>query len=180
MTRPSSLRDVSLESGSLADFGGNLREWLHEVRRFSSRLQLQRAIEEEPALMKGRFPQGQAADAWLAAYAEYLSSRIGLPAPEWAFAACRIADEPWFAAPFSSPSMRARALIHSPLAFKRRNLYTSKVDLPLRLSPGRPRKAAAEKRASNAERQRRHRERRSAELQTLRNLVRRATLRRDR
>lgn len=172
MRRPATLKEVSRESGSLADFGGNLREWLHEVRRMSSRPQLRRAIEEEPPLLRNRFPEGGIADAWLAAYAEHLSSRIKSPPPGWAFEKVRIAEEPWFAVSISSPGMRARALAHSPMAFKRRNLYTSKVDLPLRLNAGRPRKSSTENRASNSERQRRFRERRRAELKELRALLR--------
>jgi hypothetical protein len=170
--RPISLKEVAAQSGSLADFGGNLRDWLHEVRRLTSRPQLQRAVAEEPALLKNRFERGQTADAWLAAYAEHLSSQIECPPPDWAFKDSRIADEPWFPDAASDPGLRALALARAPLAFKRRNLYTPDVDLPLRLNAGRPRKSAVEKRASNAVRQRRFRERQRDELEKLRSLFR--------
>jgi hypothetical protein len=170
--RPTSLKEVARQSGSLAEFGGNLRDWLHEMRRLSSRPQLQRAVAEEPAFLKDRFTQGQMADAWLAAYAEYLSSRIKCPPPAWSFKASRIAKVPWFHDSVSDPGLRALALARSPLAFKRRNLYTPDVDLPLRLNAGRPRKSAVEKRASNSERQRRFRERQRDELRRLRSLLR--------
>jgi hypothetical protein len=57
------------------------------------------------------------------------------------------------------------------LAFKRRNLYTYSVELPLRLHRGRPRKSLEQRRISNAERQRRFRARRKAELKQLRDLL---------
>jgi hypothetical protein len=58
----------------------------------------------------------------------------------------------------------------SPLAFKRRNLYTTNVELPLRLRAGQPRKSAEQKRQSNASRQWRFRARRREEFSRLRNL----------
>jgi hypothetical protein len=161
------LKEVAGQSGSLADFGRNLRDWLHEVRRLSSRPQLERAIAEELPRLKGRFPGGKTADAWLAAYAEHVSSRINRMPPRWAFRASRVAEEPWFADESAGPRLRALALIRSPLAFKRRNLYTPDVELPVNLRPGRPRKTEEQKRESNAELQRRFRARRRAELRYL-------------
>jgi hypothetical protein len=168
--RPASLKDVARQSDSVAEFGLNLTDWLHEVRRSTSRTQLERAYAEEPASLEGRFTGGKVADAWLAAYAEHLASRIRRRPPDWAFDQSRVAEEPWFDEKFASPTQRALALANSPLAFKRRNIYTPDVELPVRLRAGRPRKSADQKRASNAERQRRFRERRSAELQKLREL----------
>jgi hypothetical protein len=170
-TRPASLREVAEQSDSVTDFGFNVREWLHEIRRFSSRPLLRAAIADEPAKLRHRFPEGKIADAWLAAYAEHLASRIGSSPPDWAFQAGRIADEPWFADELIGPKLRALAFVHSPLAFKRRNLFTPSVWLPLRLHRGRPRKAADQKRKSNSDRQRRFRERRKAELKRLRDLL---------
>jgi hypothetical protein len=70
------------------------------------------------------------------------------------------------------PALRTLALVRAPLAFKRRNLFTHAVDLPLALRAGRPAKSAEEKRRANAERQRRFRETRRAELAALRQQVR--------
>jgi hypothetical protein len=168
--RPKSLKEVAAQTESLADFGRNLRDWLHEVRRFSSRPQVERALADEPATLKDRFPQGEIADAWLAAYAEHAASRIDRTPPTWAFDASRVAREPWFADESASHRLRALALVHSPLAFKRRNLYTMDVELPLRLRAGRPKETAEQKRQTNAMRQRRFRARRHAELNRLRKL----------
>jgi len=66
------------------------------LRSVSTRRQAVEAIADEPGLLKERFPEGNVADAWLAAYAEHLSGKIGVRAPEWAFVPGRIAAEPIF------------------------------------------------------------------------------------
>ncbi len=171
-TRPKSLKEVAEQSGSLADFGRNLRDWLHELRRASSRGLAAAAIADEPPRLTEKFPQGRVADAWLAAYAEHLAGKVGQPAPAWAFAPHRVATEPSFDEGAASPALRTLALAHAPLAFKRRNIFTPSVDLPLRLRAGRPVKPAEEKRKTNAERQRRFRKARQLELAALRKLAR--------
>ena len=170
--RPTNLKEVAAQTASLAEFGLNLRDWLHELRRASSRNQAVAAIAEEPPLLRERFAEGAVADAWLAAYAEHLAQRLRQPAPEWAFAPDRIAPEPVFDAGAQSPELRILALAYSPAAFKRRNIFTPSVDLPLRLRAGRPQKSAEEKRRNNAERQQRFRTARQEELSRLRKLAR--------
>jgi hypothetical protein len=170
--RPITLKDVAERSESLADFGRHLRDWLHELRRISSRAQATAAIADEPSPLRDKFPQGHVADAWLAAYAEHVAGKIGLPTPEWAFAPWRTAAEPIFDEGGDTTTLRALALAHAPLAFKRRNIFTPSVDLPLLLHAGRPIKSSEEKRKTNAERQRRFRRYRLAELVRLRKLAR--------
>ena len=166
--RPVTLAEIAGRAESLEDFGRHFRDWLHEIRRHSSRPQLAAAVQEEPPRLVARFAQGGVADAWLAAYAEHLTGRIGRPMPAWADKRGRVAPEPWFATDTASPRLRLLALRDSPVAFKKRNLFTPAVDLPLALRAGRPVKSAEEKRRNNAERQRRFRERRLAELKQLR------------
>jgi hypothetical protein len=170
--RPSSLAEVAQQSESLADFGRNLRDWLHHLRGVSSWIQAAAAIAVEPPLLRDTFIQGDVADAWLAAYAEHLAAKAGIPAPAWAFRPARFLPEPSFDEAGASPALRALALVQSPLAFKRRNLFTPAVDLPLALRAGRPTKPAEEKRRKNAERQRRFRAARKRELALLRPLTR--------
>ena len=169
--RPRTLREVSERSDSIGDFGRNLRDWLHELRSVSSRRQANETIMEEPALLRERFPEGNVADAWLAAYAEHLAGKIGGSAPEWAFQPNRIAAEPIFDEGGDNRKLRTLALERAPLAFKRRNIFTPSVDLPLSLRPGRPAKSIEEKRRKNAERQRKFRMSRHNELIMLRKLV---------
>lgn len=169
--RPSTLAQIADRTGSLEDFGRNLRDWLHELRRASSRPQVRAAIADKPRTLRKNFADGAIADAWLAAYAELLAQRTHLKPPEWAFSRSRVAPEPWFANKSGSLGSRILALQQAPLAFKRRNLYTHSVELPLRLRAGRPSKSPSEKRRANAERQRRFRRRRKAELDSLRALL---------
>jgi len=171
ITRPKSLKELAERTASLAEFGLNLRDWLHELRHASSRAQVMASIVDEPPRLRERFPQGSLADAWLAAYAEHVAQKIKRSAPGWAFAPGRIAADPVFDAGADSPLLRALALAQAPAAFKRRNIYTPSVDLPLRLRAGRPAKTISEKRKTNAERQRRFRKARQEELASLRKLV---------
>jgi len=169
--RPQTLQDTAAAGvDSLADFGRSFRDWLHALARFTSRVQVASALQARPAPLAGRFSDGAVADAWLAAYAELLAAKIRRPAPEWAFDPSRVAPEPWFAE--DAPALRALALVRSPLPFKRRNLFTSAVELPLRLRAGRPAVSEEQKRRANAERQRRFRVRRQQELARLRELAR--------
>src|SRR5471032_2541407 len=168
--RATTLKEIADRSASLGDFGRHLRDWQHELRRVSSRTKAAAAIADEPARLRETFPEGHVADAWLAAYAEHLAGKIGVPAPAWAFAPWRIAAEPIFDAGGDSPTLRLLALTHAPLAFKRRNIFTPAVDLPLSLRAGRPAKPADEKRRTNVERQRRFRKARREELVALRQM----------
>lgn len=169
--RPQSLQEVAAAGvDSLADFGRTFRDWLHTLARFSSRAQVAAAIQAEPARLAGRFADGAVADAWLAAYAELLAAKTRQPPPRWAFDPGRVAPAPWFAD--ETPALRALALLASPLPFKRRNLFTPSVELPLQLRAGRPTVSEEQKRRVNAGRQRRFRERRKQELDRLRALAR--------
>lgn len=170
--RPSTLKEVAERSDSIGDFGRNLRDWLHEMRTVSSRRQAAGAIADEPARLSGKFPEGRVADAWLAAYAEHLAGMVGIRPPEWAFLPWRCSEVPIFDLGGDSRRSRELALEHAPLAFKRRNIFTPLVDLPVSLRAGRPTKSNDEKKRANAERQRRFRKARIAELSELRKLVR--------
>jgi hypothetical protein len=171
-SRPTTLREVAERSASVNGFRRHLRDWLQELRRVSSRLQASAAIAEEPARLAGQYPEGAAADAWLAAYAEHLADKAGIPAPAWALAPERTAPSPVFDAAADNPASLTLALNHSPQPFKQRNIFTPAVDLPLSLRAGRPVKSIEEKRRTNAARQQRFRAARLAELTTLRHAAR--------
>lgn len=171
-SRPATVRDVALQAETLRDFGHLCQDWLHTLRKISSRNAAAAAIHDEPPLLRGRFHQGEVADAWLAAMAELIARRCGLEVPGWARSPRRILRDPWFAEESSGPEARIIALRDSPSAFKKRNLYAAAVDLPLRLRAGRPRHTPEQLRRTNAERQRRFRERRALELELLRSAVR--------
>lgn len=169
--RPSTLAEVARRATTLDHFGHEFQDWLHTVRGCRSRTALKTALQPEPILLRSRFPEGEVSDAWLAAYAEHAAALAGLDAPRWTRTPARVLARPWFSV--RSPAERQLALRDSPFAFKKRNLFTPKVDLPLRLRAGRPAKPAAEKRRANAARQRRFRDRRALELDLLREAGRR-------
>ena len=156
--RPQTLAEVADRAESLEHFGRELADWLHTVRTLGSRPALTRSIADTPTRLAERFPEGALADATLAAYADLLAERTGTAPPTWCFESERISPEPWFAV--STPRARLLALRDSPPAFKRRNLFSPAPDLPVRLRRGRPTVPAEQKRAKNAERQRRFQQKR--------------------
>lgn len=141
------------------------------MRRVSSRRQVIAAIANEPPKLKDKYPDGEIADAWLAAYAEHAAGRANVKTPKWAFAPWRISSEPLFDRGSETLTLRILALERSPLAFKRPNIYSPTVDLPLELRAGRPEKSIQEKRMVNAKRQQRFRLARDMELKRLRKIV---------
>lgn len=170
-TRPTTLAHIAERADNLEEFGRHFRDWLHELRRWSSRAQVLLAVQAEPPRLGRRFPQGDVADAWLAAYAETIASRLRAETPAWARGRTRVSSEPWFGEETGNPARRLVALRDSPAPFKNRNLFTPVVELPLALRAGRPAKSAEERRRTNAERQARFRQRREQELALLRKLT---------
>jgi hypothetical protein len=171
VTRPKTLAEVAWQTDCLEAFRRNMREWLHEVRSFSSRAQAEDAVRSEPVLLRGQFKGGEIADAWLGAYAEHLCLVARATPPVWAFEPSRFSQEPYFVSGSTDSASRIVAMRDSPLSFKRRNLYTLSVELPFAVRPGRPAKTPAEKRQNNRERQRRFQEKRRTEYAHLRRLV---------
>lgn len=120
--RPGTLNEVAAESASVGDFGYNLKDFLHEFERDRQRQQpLAPRLAEEPPRLAGRFKEGNICDAFLAATADYLSRANGLTTPDWALAANRVLEEPWFS--LDSPRVRLLLLRDTPSAFKDRNLF---------------------------------------------------------
>lgn len=153
--RPRSLKDVAEQSESLQDFGLNLRDWQHEILRggVHSRNELSARISDTPPPLANSFEQGDVADAYLAAYAEWLADKAEIPRPTWCSDRTRTAADPWF----SSPT-RGLLLIQSPASFRQRNLFT----LPEQVfhpKAGRPRASLEHKREKARQRQKAYRKR---------------------
>ena len=153
--RAGTLREVAAQSESLAEFGLNLRDWQHVIQRdhVNSRKELSRRLAEVPPLLANCFAQSVVADAYLAAYAEWIADRAGIPRPEWCADPARSAADPWF-----STATRGLLLAKSPASFRQRNLFTipEPVFTPRR---GRPRVSVEQKRVKANFRQRAYRER---------------------
>jgi len=153
--RPETLRDVAEQSDTLQAFGMNLRDWQHAIQRggVHSRAALLQRIDECPPRLAGRFKDGDIADAYLAAYAEWIADRAGIPRPSWCSDFRRIASDPWFATP-----VRGHLLAVTPASFRQRNLFTIP-DPVFTPKPGRPRCSADHKRQKANRRQKAYRDR---------------------
>ncbi|ORW08550.1 hypothetical protein DQP56_00530 [Mycolicibacter senuensis] len=66
-------------------------------------------------------------DALLAAAAEYVSCRFGLPGPLWTVTLDRFLSRAWWVSPL--PSARRHALLWTPASFRRRGIYLDRHDL---------------------------------------------------
>ena len=155
ITRPHTLREVAEQSRSIDEFGLNLRDWQHEIQRSGvhSRKSLALRLNEEPPPLREKCELGDVADAYLAAYAEWLSDDAKIPRPSWCRNRRRCADKPWFASPDTKS-----LLVNSPASFRQRNLFTvpEAVFTPRR---GRPPVSAEQKRVKAVLRQRQYRAR---------------------
>lgn len=155
LARPATLAEVARVADSLESFGMSLRDWQHEIQRggVRSRPELGRRLAEPPPRCCGRFAGGDIADAYLAAYAEWLADRAGIARPSWTRDRGRVATDPWFATP-----QRARLLVTTPASFRQRNLFTNPEPL-FRPMAGRPRVSSEQKREKARQRQKAYRER---------------------
>ena len=155
LSRPQTLAEVATASKSQEQFGRSLRDWQHEIQRggVHSRKAFAASIAEPPDLLQKRFAGGDVADAYLAAYAEWLADRACVPRPPWCADRRRVAKRPWFATP-----LRGRLLAAAPASFRQRQLFTipEQVFTPRR---GRPRVPEEQKRVAARRRQKAYRER---------------------
>jgi hypothetical protein len=159
LSRPQTARAVARRAASVEEFGLNLRDWFHELRRVSSRAQLQEAVKVRPPRLARRFPQGDVADAFLASQVEFLCHRADVRPPRWTRDPVYVLDQPWFSAP--GPRLRAHLLLDTPDEFRNRNVFTTP-ELVLKIRRGRPRVSLAVKREKARLRQQRFRQSRAA------------------
>jgi len=120
--RPESLSEVAAESTTYDDFGYNLKDFLHTLA-FAQKegRPLQPLFADAPKRLAGFFPEGNICDAFLAATADYLSRKHGIPTPNWALKDDLVLAEPWFSPPFLT--VRMRLLRDTPSAFKDKNIF---------------------------------------------------------
>ena len=62
-------------------------------------------------------------DAWLGAMAEHLARRWNLAIPPWAADDSRDVAQPWFVTSLG-PGLAPLLLVESPIAFRRRRIFT--------------------------------------------------------
>ena len=80
-------------------------------------------LADEPARLAARFPEGDVADAYLAAVAVALARVISVAPPAWSWQESRKLRRPWFA--HAGTALRATLIAESPAAFRERNLFVS-------------------------------------------------------
>src|SRR5262245_1350024 len=120
--RPTSLQEVAVESGAYAEFGRNLKDFLHEFAFAKKRgLALGPLLSEEPPRLAEKFDQGRICDAFLAGTADYLARINGVQTPAWALKEDLVLDDPWFAEEL--PKVRLLLLRDTPSAFKDKNVF---------------------------------------------------------
>ncbi|MBM3853033.1 MAG: hypothetical protein FJ399_07740 [Verrucomicrobia bacterium] len=159
LRRPQSARAVVRSAASLEEFGRNLRDWFHELRRLSSRAQFGEAVRVRPLRLAGRFAGGEIADAFLAAQVEWLCRRVRIPPPRWTRDPAYTLAEPWFSTP--ARRLRTHLLLDTPDEFRNRNVFTIPELVP-GVRRGRPKVSAARQREKARQRQQRYRRRKAA------------------
>lgn len=152
--RPATFKELAARSDSLESFGYNLRDWQHEVsRKVTSHQQFSLCIQDAPTILSRRFDQGDVADAYLAAYAEWLSIEANIPSPPWSKRKNRSIQTPWY-----SGSNHDQLEELTPRSFRERGLFTFPENV-FKPKPGRPRVSSETKRQKAIARQRAYRQR---------------------
>jgi hypothetical protein len=114
--RPATLQEVAARTLGGEPFDPLLREFLDTFYSSNSDM-MARAIGGVPARV------GLVQDAYLAALAEHLALRFGLPIPQWVEEPHRFLVKPFFAGGLET--LKAILLVESPLAFRRRQIFVS-------------------------------------------------------
>lgn len=164
--RPNTLKQVAEQASDLQEFGLLLRDWIHQVTRgdVSNRPALKRSIDQTPPLLRTKFGEGEVADAYLAAYAEWIADKAKIDRPHWVQRSSRVLEEPWFA-----DDARASLLIETPASFRQRGVFTIPESV-VRLRRGRPRVSLEQKRAKARVRDQRYRAKIREKLNKLKRL----------
>lgn len=131
---------MASRADTLEQFGLNLRDWFHELRRLTKRAELLASVSHRPPRLKARFAGGEVADAFLAAQVEFLCCRAGVRPPRWTGAAEYVLSDPWFGYSDAPAALRAILIRDADVEFKNRNLFTNS---EIEWSPrrGRPQKS---------------------------------------
>ena len=101
--------------------------------------------------MKKKFNEGEVADAYLSAYAEWIADQGGIERPVWVQRKSAYLEFPWF-----SDNARSSLLIDTPASFRQRGVFTIPENV-VRLRRGRPRVSSQQKREKARIRDQRYR-----------------------
>lgn len=115
MKRPNTLAEVARRVDAGAPFGPTLREFLDEFYMNPARRPAM--IADAPAPLANAHEH-----ATLGAVGEHLARRWGLAVPVWTDDPTRFLHDPYFTTPIEN--LKAMLLVQSPLAFRRRLIFT--------------------------------------------------------
>jgi hypothetical protein len=127
-TRPASLKEIAEAAPTLEAWGFALAELLDDARaarRAGRAAGVIALVRDEPPLLRFKFSEGETADAFGAALAEYLAEDVALPAPAWTAGAERYLREAWFPLRQIAVQPQLRALIEreTPRSFREHNVF---------------------------------------------------------
>lgn len=117
MPRPPTLAEVAQRRNAGEDFSVLLREFLDEFYGAVRRGEAAACIADEPEHVSG--PQEHAA---LGAIGEHLARRWNLPIPTWTDNPSRFLRRPYFTTTLEG--LKALLIAESPIAFRRRLIFT--------------------------------------------------------
>ncbi len=139
--RPQSARAVARRSRSLAEYGLNLKDWIHALREITTQKAFLAAVSHRPPRLSGKFAGGEIADAFLAAQVEFLCNRAGLRPPKWSLAPEYTLETPWYGMEAAAESAKVREILRKDAdpEFGRRNLFTNS-EIVWQAEGARPRK----------------------------------------
>jgi hypothetical protein len=120
--RPKTLAEVAQHGIEGAEFGDEIKDFLHEFLAGGNYAMLQ----EPPCRLEDRVPDGRRFDAFLQALAVYLAVKVDCDPPGWTKPPIQL-SEPWFAAPGSA--VRNYLLLSSPAPFRTRNMFVDEDSL---------------------------------------------------
>jgi cell pole-organizing protein PopZ len=113
--RPETLANVAARVRTGVPLRSAVADFLDDLRWARDRPDVDRRIVDAPSTVD------EHVDAYLAALAEHVASRNDIPVPQWAVTPDRFLDHFWW--PSRTRALRARALVESPAAFRRRGIF---------------------------------------------------------
>jgi hypothetical protein len=127
--RPESLSEIADHADSIEAWGLALGDLLDEIGfRRGRGVSIASCFQAEPRLLRGKFAQGEVADAFAAALAEHLAAeQLQKGAPDWTRARERFLASPWFAD--DSPKLREYLQVSTPPAFRAHGVFIDAISL---------------------------------------------------
>ncbi len=127
--RPESLSEIAERADSIDEWGLALGDLLDEMAYRRQRgLPIADCLRSAPPLLRGKFPQGDVADAFGAALAEQLTAaNSNDSAPAWTRERDRFLATPWYAD--DSPKLREYLHTATPGEFRKHGVFIDAISL---------------------------------------------------